>query len=377
MDPSTQQTLPATVPSVVPGTTPTVTPVPAPATVSTIAPGTVVESTPTAVSGGSGYETIPWSSINLENLVAGKVEPKTYETKGKDDAGREIVDRGTYYDIPILYCNGDPITTKPEHFYIEGPPLVSYGGITGKLMGTKMVYSLKLSFKQPGAKPDDEPIYTADSAKFKELLANIWLKTGKFIQDNGTTVKLPHFRADSEATLLMCGYKNKVYTPKHDFTGEPLNEKSTMFVKLLNWQSSKDGSSDRTAFVDADGQTIEWPKLQRNLRITLIPLLYIKKVYVSSKASIQIMLKSAIVLAVAPIKSKMPQMSTILKLKSAFPDMGNALRNELAALEDEGDDGNDGNNEGPMGGTSNDTEGGTMDSISGGAKPPISTDASI
>nr|QBK90415.1 MAG: hypothetical protein LCPAC103_00960 [Pithovirus LCPAC103] len=341
-------------------------------------PGTIVASS-TATSSGSGYKTITWTDISMADLIPGAVEPKQYETTGKDEHGIEVTETGTYYDIPIMYCpGGDPTKVKPEHIYMEGPPIVSFGGITAKLMGGKMVYSIKLSFRSPAAKIEDDPIYDETARQYKDFNTKIWLRTGQFIEANKDSVKLTHFSAASAETLQMCLYKNKVFTPTDDFTKEPLEDKSTMYVKLLNWESTKDGSTDRTKFVDVDGNIIDWSKLRRNLIIVMIPNLYIRKIYVSAKPSLQVTMKSAVVLSVKLIEQKTPQLETIMRLKAAFPNLGNSLRNELAALEDEGI------SDPPLLGTtitessSGKYEAGTMHTMTeGGSTPPISSDHAI
>lgn len=310
-----------------------------PPTATTIAPGSVVEA-PSSSGARSGYKTVPWNSLPIAEILPGKPEPKTYESTGKDDFGNEVKETGTYYDIPILYCpGGNPDLAKPEHFYVEGPPMMSYGGITSRLLGGKMAYSLKVSFRSPGgSSPDDEPTYDEQAKAFKRWFTELWRRTGQFIAMYKTQVKLPDFSADTDKELRMCGYKNKVFTPTDDFSQAPLEEKSTMYVKLLNWESTKDGSTDRTKFIGLDGELIDWNVLQRNIVMAVVPNFYVKKIYVSAKPSMQILLKSVVVLWAKPIEQRLPQLDTVMRLKAAFPEMANSLKAQLSALEEAGEE---------------------------------------
>jgi len=353
----TSSTLPP--PSVVPATT-------------GLVPGAVVSTAPTR----SGYRTVTWNKINIDTeILSGKPEPKTYESIGKDDFGNEVRETGTYFDIPVLYCpGGNPELVKPEHFYFEGPPMMSYGGITSRLQGSKKSYSLKLSFRSPGGMTSsDEPVYDDQAKEFKEWFTKFWRKTGKFIENNKMQVKLPDFSAETDTYLRMCGYKNKVYTPTDDFTQIPLEEKSTMYVRLLNWESTKDGSSDRTKFIGLDGNLIEWTVLQKNIVMALVPNFYIKKIYVSAKPSLQVKLKSVVVLWAKPIEQRLPQSDTVLRLKAAFPDMANSFKAQLLALESltEESKSDDRSN-------SSDYSKGSMSTIGDGdISAPIATDTAI
>ena len=344
-----------------------------------LVPGTVIE--PAAASkssGGSGYRTIPWTELPISDILPGKPETKNFETTGKNELGQEVTEKGTYFDIPVLNCpGGNPETAKPEHFYAEGPPMMSYGGITSRLMGGKMSYSLKLSFRSPGATKDDDPVYDETAKNFKTWMNQVWFRTGQFIEIYKAQVKLPDFSSESEKTLRMCGYKNKVFTPVDDFTQEPVEEKSTMFVKLLNWESTKDGSTDRTKFIDLNGELIDWKLLQRNLVMALVPNFYIKKIYVSAKPSLQILLKSAVVIWAKPIEHKLPQLDTVMRLKAAFPNLGNSLRSQLAALEEEGEEPRSEERTDRPAITSGYSSGTMSDISSGAVLPPVSSDTPI
>ena len=122
-------------------------------------------------------------------------------------------------------------------------------------------------------------------------------------------------------------FKNPIYWPRDEVTGEKITGKSpSLWLKLRN------GKTNKTLFTDLNGHIVDW-KLLTNVDVTLVPLLHFEKIYIGSKASLQVHLASAIILKIAAAGTQSRQVSTMDRLKEKYgAGMADTLEAELAEL---------------------------------------------
>ena len=122
-------------------------------------------------------------------------------------------------------------------------------------------------------------------------------------------------------------FKHPVYFPRDEVTGEKVKGKNpNIWVKLHTQKHN------RTLFTGLDGHPIEW-ELLKDVDITFVPLLHFEKVYIGSKASLQVYLASAIVMNVVKVGTQSRQLSTLEKLKQKYGDnLADSVSAQLAEL---------------------------------------------
>lgn len=122
-------------------------------------------------------------------------------------------------------------------------------------------------------------------------------------------------------------FKNPVYWPRDEVTGEKVKGKSpNLWVKLRNYKNNK------TLFTDLNGHVVDW-KLLTDVDITCVPLLHFEKIYIGSKASLQVFLASAIIVKIVPMGTETRQTSTLERLKAKYGDSGvESVEAQLAEL---------------------------------------------
>lgn len=107
-------------------------------------------------------------------------------------------------------------------------------------------------------------------------------------------------------------FKHPVYFPRDEVTGEKLKGRSpNIWTKLHTYKNN------RTLFTDLDGLPVEW-ELLKDVDITFVPLLHFEKIYIGSKASLQVYLASAIVLKITKVGTETRQTPTLAKMKQKY-----------------------------------------------------------
>jgi hypothetical protein len=147
------------------------------------------------------------------------------------------------------------------------------------------------------------------------------------LQQYKGVVKMYNFNAQmAEAT----GFKNPVYRPRDEATGDIIQGRApSMFLKLFNRGAPP--MVEQTLFTGPDQKPIPWTLLT-GVEMKFIPLVHIKRVYVGSKASLQMEVVSAVVTSIKARNTSTLQTSTIHNLQQNRPELSDTVAAQLAKL---------------------------------------------
>jgi len=233
-------------------------------------------------------ETIKYNEIKLHYNYGTEVEP---------------VISDCFFELPTVSASG--ICVKEE----------DANGKTGPYKKTNFSMMIKLDLSDPSTR--NEIQLALD--KMDELHARACQVLG--------TCKGKVKMHDFDPTRPGGMFKNPVYWPRDEVTGEKIKGKSpNIWVKLRNYKTNK------TLFTDLNGRVVDW-KLLTDVDITCVPLLHFEKIYIGSKASLQVFLASAIIVKIVPVGTETRQTSTIERLKAKYGDGGvESVEAQLAEL---------------------------------------------
>jgi hypothetical protein len=241
-------------------------------------------------------------------------------TSFKKDNGESI----SYNEIKLHYNYGTPEEPIISDLFFE-LPAVNATGIRMKeedKTGKNGPYK-KQNFSIMAKLELTDPKTRAEIQNAIDKIDEVHAKSCQLLAKCKGKVKMHDFDAQRPGGM----FKNPIYWPRDEVTGEKVPGKSpSMWLKLRN------GKTNKTLFTDLNGHIVDW-KLLTNVDVTLVPLLHFEKIYIGSKASLQVHLASAIILKIAAAGTQSRQVSTMDRLKEKYGvGMADTLEAELAEL---------------------------------------------
>ncbi len=259
-----------------------------------------------------------FQDFSVGRLTCTPPEQKTVPGTGPGANPPNSVPATFYYQIPLMYNYGTSESRILNDFLFEFCELESKFGIQAKPgQSGRMEYSLMAKFES--TKPDHMQCISA--------INEIHRGSSYVLQQYKGVVKMPHFQVQmAEAT----GFKNPVYRPRDEATGDIIQGRApSMFLKLFN--RGVPPMVEQTLFTGPDQKPIPWTLLT-GVEMRYIPLVHIKRIYVGSKASLQMEVVSAIVTSIKARGTSTLQTSTIHNLQQNRPDLTDTVAAQLAKL---------------------------------------------
>jgi hypothetical protein len=226
-----------------------------------------------------------------------------------------------YYEIPIQYNFGIPISPRLNEFSFEGPEVYSPTGIISKTgLSGKMEYSILIDLDKNNV----------NIMKFVTLMNDIFKCAAEGLDVHKAPVRMFNFnKTQPEAT----GLKHPLYFPRVKATGALIEGRNpSIYLKLL-----KKGSGyfeEKTLFTQPGSKDgIAWPVLQ-GVEVSFIPYINFKTIYCGGKgASIQIKLLSAVITKPPQKRSTSNrQAATSDSLAKEKPDLVQSISDRIASL---------------------------------------------
>lgn len=259
---------------------------------------------------------VSYKDYSGNKLSANPAEQKV--VPGTGPAAKPPCPPQNYYQIPLMYNFGNDSRKLLKDFVIEGPEMSTAMGIlTKEGQGGKIEYSIMSKFDENNQSNCD----------FIDTMNKIHSGVAYILHQMKGSVKLFTFNHTmAEAT----GLKNPVYRPRDDVTGEPIQGRPpSMFLKLFS--RGKQPLVEQTLFTDVSGKPISWA-LMKGVEMTFIPCIHIKRIYVGSKASIQMEVLSAVVTSIRARGTSTKQTNTLRRLQDERPELADTVAAQLAKL---------------------------------------------
>jgi hypothetical protein len=224
-----------------------------------------------------------------------------------------------YNEIKLHYNYNTPEEPVVSDLYLELPPMQATGirSKTEPAMGKNGAYnkeshSMMLTFNLA------DPQLRAENQKALEKIDEVHAVACQILGSCRGKVKMHDFDPTRPGGM----FKNPIYWPRDEVTGEKIKGRNpSLWVKLHNYKNN------RTLFTDLNRETIDW-KLLSDVDITFVPLLHIEKIYIGSKATLQIYLASAVVIKIVQLGTETRQKETAERIKEKF---GSNLADTVAA----------------------------------------------
>lgn len=165
-----------------------------------------------------------------------------------------------------------------------------------------------------------------DHAQCMETLNNLHLRLAKLIGDVKFIIKKGSYKTEDPVTS---GFKELIYFPIDDM-GQPIPGRApSMFLKLFSW--GKGDTATSSVFVDLDNKPVN-KKLLEGVELKFIPSLQIRRVRSAASISVNMEIKSAIVISAKEKNTESAQLATLQRLKTERPELKNTLSSQLAKL---------------------------------------------
>ena len=230
----------------------------------------------------------------------------------------------SYNEIKLHYNYGTPEEPIISDLFLELPAITATGirskeeETTGK-SGAYKKQSHSMMFKMELTNPETR----ADMQKSLDKLDELHAKACQILAASKGKLKMYDFDPLRPGGV----FKNPVSWPRDEVTGEKVKGKSPVL-----WPKLRSFKNQKTLFTDLNGNIVDW-KLLVDVDVTLVPLLHFEKIYIGSKASLQVYLASAIILKIAAAGTQSRQVSTMDRLKAKYgAGLADTLESELAEL---------------------------------------------
>lgn len=225
-----------------------------------------------------------------------------------------------YNVIPFTYDYGVDGRKAVDEFHLEGPMLVSATGIISK--------------PGPSGKPDHSimvHLHINEDEKqklFYDTLLSVYRKAVQILFSLRAPVKMYDFNPNAPESS---GFKNPLYLPRDTTTGNFLEGRDpSLFFKLF--KHGYGVGVEQTLFTDLEGKPIPW-KLLESVTMKFIPLIHIKRIYIGAgKASLQMVMLSAVVTSIHEKGSVSAQIDTMRRLREENPHLVEEVSSQVAKI---------------------------------------------
>ncbi len=253
---------------------------------------------------------------NFDANKLGSAEPSKEQIKKE----KETID---YFNMKLHYNYGTETEPVISDFFLELPEVKATGlrlkeeNTTGKNGSyVKKSYSQMIVFDL------SDPEFKNESQIAINKLDEAHAKACQLLSIRKGKVKMHDFDPNRPGGM----FKSPVYRPRDEESGDILPGRNpSLWVKLRNYRNNK------TLFTDLNGKVVDWSLLS-DVDITFVPLLHIEKIYIGSKASLQVYLASAIITKIVGVNTETKQMSTLERLKQKKAGLADAVEAQLAEL---------------------------------------------
>ena len=229
-----------------------------------------------------------------------------------------------YNEIKLSYNYGNESEPVIQDLFFQGCVMTSTGITTkdeGKAVSKKGKEYDKKSHSMMLVWDLADKETRNDSLKALEKHDEVFFASSKALGTYKGKLKMHEF----DAARPGAAFKNPVYWHR-DENGEKVNGKNPNL-----WAKLRPFGSNQTLFTDLKGNLIDW-KLLYNVNVTLLPCFHYEKIYIGSKASLQIFLASAVVLKISQAGSESRQLSTLERLRSKYGGRVEEVEAQLADL---------------------------------------------
>lgn len=242
-----------------------------------------------------------------------------------------------YREIPLLYNYGTAENPVVDQFFLQGPELITYGGIQEKCSlsgGDKMEYSIPISLPQ-----------TEESLAFQEALNQVWLGCVGILDEMRVPLKLTGFKADN-LVMAKLVLRHPIFQPVDEKGDVIQGRNSTLYTKLFRNAKEKTLFVQAKQLLDEKGEPVldeegkpkptyeevPWDIL-KNVDMSIIPLFHVKSIYCASKIALQIRLHSAVIMSPpTPKGSTSRQTDIINSLVTGNLDKVNQINQQIERL---------------------------------------------
>lgn len=242
-----------------------------------------------------------FDQFEVENVLPFNSDPIQIQTKTRD--GKQ----SSFAEIPLTYDS--------QPLFLELPPLSCDGIKQFTLHNTNNV------------------VYSLSSTLSNEHDSDIINKLNK-LQKRCLTLLKPHTKTVCKVTqhwhdeTFKYSFKPIVQYPLSKYTSDYMLDKNPRFQLPLS--DSRYGNS-QTVFVNLKEDVIPWSYLE-NVRMTVIPVIRIDKIYVEHKISLRYFVASAIVTKIEPLGYRFLQTDTIKRINSSQPDLANEFETQMKRI---------------------------------------------
>lgn len=263
---------------------------------------------------------VTYETIKLENVLLGAAEKKEIPNmKGQH-----------YYSCAFDYNYGTAEKSLEGKFFLEGPELYSATGINSK--------ESKPNENGTGGGGMYHYIYTVlnqtnpEVKKFTEVLEELYFMIAEGIQGRCPSAASVFRHYDPAKPQAL--FAELTPRPTDKLTGKPMPHKDPiMYVKLFKRGVGSSGSKTLFTRPDIKRTPIPW-ELLNNTEMRFIPLFVIESVYIGTKISIQMKLKSAVVTAATRNGLDSIQLETVIRLNTERPDLAKEFEVQIAKLKE-------------------------------------------
>lgn len=259
---------------------------------------------------------VTYTHFSTERLTASQPEPKV--VPGTGPGSNPPVPAQNYYQIPLLYNYGIDCS-RLNDFLLEGPELESSTGIRSSPAPSgngRLDHAIPVRFD----------LNDPEQKRFIDVMNSVHKSCAYILGTMKGAVNLRFFDPNNPDGL----FSNPVYRPYDKVSNQFIEGRApSMFLKLFS--RGKPGMEEQTLFTGVDGNTIPWALMQ-GVEMKFIPLIHIKRIYVGSKASLQMEVQSAIVTSIRARNSAPKQLATLQRLQQEKPALVDAVATQVARL---------------------------------------------
>jgi hypothetical protein len=225
--------------------------------------------------------------------------------------------------IDVTYNYGTVENPDVKILKFEAPELTTTWGINeqvSKFGDGKIQYSIACTMDM------NNPKHVA----YIDFLDNILYSTvAKHLGTVKMQIGMKHFDPANPKPNELSTF---VYYPRDKVSGDILEEKPpAVYHSIYRRVSKANGNVYNTIFIGLDHKEVSWDVL-KGVNMNFIPLMQVNRIFIGTKASIQIEMQSAVITSVQARDGGVKQDATIDRLIKQDPDLAKRVSSQLATL---------------------------------------------